>query len=108
MEIFANVMPVVGAVNIWGAVVDACAWLLQKIFELTMLVGIPNYVLAIFIFTCLVKILIQPMMGAQMKATRKMQQIKPQLEELNFVAEKAIAGLLGSNLFNDGQFGDWD
>ena len=34
--------------------------------------------------------------------------VAPQLEELNFVAEKAIAGLLGSNLFNDGQFGDWD
>ncbi|MBR7114262.1 MAG: membrane protein insertase YidC [Firmicutes bacterium] len=82
MEIMSNIMPVVGAVNIWGSVVNACAWALQKIFELTLLLGIPNYVLAIFIFTCLVKLLIQPMMGAQMKATRKMQQIKPQLEEL--------------------------
>lgn len=82
MEIMSTFVPVVGAVNIWSAVVDACAWMLQKIFELTKLAGFPNYVLAIFIFTCLIKVLIQPMMGAQMKATRKMQLIKPQLEEL--------------------------
>ena len=82
MEIMSNIMPVVGAVNVWAAVVDACAFILQKIFEVTLMLGIPNYVLAIFLFTCIVKALIQPMMGAQMKATRKMQQIKPQLEEL--------------------------
>lgn len=31
----------------------------------------------------------------------------PEMETLNFAAEEAIAGLLGSNLFNDAEFGGW-
>lgn len=31
----------------------------------------------------------------------------PQMETLTFAAEEAIAGLLGSNLFNDAEFGGW-
>ena len=33
--------------------------------------------------------------------------IAPELETLTFATEEAIAGLLGSNLFNDGEFGGW-
>ena len=32
----------------------------------------------------------------------------PEMETLNFAAEEAVAGLeLGSNLFNNGEFGGW-
>ena len=31
----------------------------------------------------------------------------PEVETLTFAAEEAIAGLSGSNLFNDGEFGSW-
>ena len=31
----------------------------------------------------------------------------PEMETLTFAAEEAIAALLGSNLFNDAEFGGW-
>ena len=31
----------------------------------------------------------------------------PEMETLTFAAEEQIAGLLGSNLFNDKEFGGW-
>lgn len=33
--------------------------------------------------------------------------IAPEMQTLTFAAEEAIAGLLGSNLFNDAEFGGW-
>ena len=33
--------------------------------------------------------------------------IAPDMQTLTFAAEEAIAGLLGSNLFNDAEFGGW-
>ncbi len=31
----------------------------------------------------------------------------PEMEALDFAVEEAIAGLLGSNMFNDAEFGGW-
>ena len=31
----------------------------------------------------------------------------PEMETLTFAAEEAIATILGSNLFNDAEFGGW-
>lgn len=31
----------------------------------------------------------------------------PEMESLTFAAEEAIAGLLGSNMYNDAEFGAW-
>ena len=39
--------------------------------------------------------------------TRMKKYMAPEMETLTFAAEEAIAGLLGSNLFNDGEFGGW-
>ena len=33
--------------------------------------------------------------------------VAPEMEALTFASEEAIAGLLGSNLFNDAEFGGW-
>lgn len=31
----------------------------------------------------------------------------PEMETLTFASERAIAGVLPSNIFNDGEFGGW-
>ena len=33
--------------------------------------------------------------------------IAPEMQTLAFAAEEAVAALLGSNLFNDAEFGGW-
>lgn len=56
--------------------------LLEWLYSLTQAIGFPNWVLAMFLFTVIVKILFQPFMNKQMRSTRKMQLLAPEMEDL--------------------------
>ena len=66
----------------WKALVNGIVALIEWIFTLTLKMGIPSYVLTIFILTLVIKALTQPLMNRQMRSTRKMQLLAPQVEEI--------------------------
>ncbi len=66
----------------WDGIKDAFAWFLEKIFELTLAMGVPSYALAILIFTIIVKLVLQPLMNKQLRSTHKMAKLQPQLQEI--------------------------
>ena len=63
-------------------------WCLERVFDFTALIHIPSYALAIFIFTIFIKLATQPLMNKQLRSSRQMAKIQPQLQEL----QKKYAG----------------
>lgn len=55
---------------------------IQFFYTLTAKAGIPNYGLAIILFTILVKIILFPLTRSQIKSMRAMQEIQPKLKEI--------------------------
>lgn len=55
---------------------------IQFFYGVTASLGIPSYGLAIIIFTVLIKLILFPLTYSQLQATRKIQQLQPQLAEL--------------------------
>ena len=55
----------------------------EKIFELTQAIGFPSYAAAIVIITIIIKIILFPLNQKQIKSTKNMQVIQPQVMELN-------------------------
>ncbi len=74
--------PVFAATGLWQGIKDFLGGCLEWLFSLTMSMGLPSYVLAMFIFTLIVKLLMQPLMNKQMRSTRKIQLLAPELEAL--------------------------
>ncbi|MDO4733417.1 MAG: YidC/Oxa1 family membrane protein insertase [Bacillota bacterium] len=66
----------------WQALIDGIVSLLEWIFMLTMDLGVPSYVLAILIMTIIIKLLTQPLTNKQMRSTRKIQLLAPQVQEI--------------------------
>jgi len=66
----------------WQALVNGIVALIEWIFTLTMDLGIPSYVLTILALTIVIKLLTQPLMNKQMRSTRKIQLLAPQVEEI--------------------------
>ena len=81
MNFFADIQ-ILGAVNIWQATINFFANSIEWLFKLTYNLGIPSYLLAILIFTIIIRILLQPLMSKQMRSTRKMQMLAPEIEEI--------------------------
>ncbi|NLF79613.1 MAG: YidC/Oxa1 family membrane protein insertase [Clostridia bacterium] len=79
---FLNNFAILAAVGFWQAIKDFFANAIEWLFNLTNTLGMPSYILAIFIFTVIIRLLIQPLMGKQMRSTRKMQLLAPEVEEL--------------------------
>ena len=55
----------------------------EKIFELTQAIGFPSYAAAIVIITIIIKLILFPLNQKQIKSTKNMQVIQPQVMELN-------------------------
>jgi YidC/Oxa1 family membrane protein insertase len=68
--------------NIWGWLRFGLEWLLNTLFDFTNLIHVPSYALAILLFTIIVKLILQPLMGKQLRSTRKMAKIQPKIKEL--------------------------
>lgn len=66
----------------WGAVLEFFADCIEWFFQLTKSIGIPSYILAIFFFTLIIKILTQPFQNKQMRSSRRMQMLAPEVEEI--------------------------
>lgn len=66
----------------WDGIKDVFALFLEKIFEFTLIIGVPSYPLAILIFTIIVKVLLQPLMNKQFRSTHQMARVQPQLQEI--------------------------
>ncbi len=57
-------------------------WILETLYKFTEAIGSPNWILTIFIFTIIVRLLMQPLLSKQMRSSRRMQMLAPQLEVL--------------------------
>lgn len=68
--------------SLWGWMKYGFTWCLERVFDLTMSLGVPSYALAIFIFTIIIKLLMQPLMNKQLRSTRQMGKIQPRIQEL--------------------------
>jgi len=66
----------------WQALIGLFADFIEWLVQLTIQIGYPSYLLAILIFTIIVKIVMQPLMNKQMRSTRRMQMIQPELQEI--------------------------
>ncbi len=85
MNIFHHIMcnsDIVAISMAWDGIKDVFALFLEKIFEFTLLMGVPSYPLAILIFTIIVKVLLQPLMNKQLRSTHQMARVQPQLLEI--------------------------
>lgn len=58
------------------------ATLLEWLYIGTAKVGVPSWILSILLFAVIVRGLMQPLMGKQMRSTRKMQMLKPEIDEI--------------------------
>ncbi|MBO8170002.1 MAG: membrane protein insertase YidC [Thermoanaerobacteraceae bacterium] len=66
----------------WAALVDFISQVIQFFYIVTQKIGIPNYGLAIILFTIVVKIVLYPLTYKQMVAMRKMQELQPKIKEI--------------------------
>lgn len=56
---------------------------MEKLFDLTSLIGFPSYALAIVLITIIIKIILFPLNQKQIKSTKNMQLVQPQIMEIN-------------------------
>ncbi|OIQ59121.1 membrane protein insertase YidC [Moorella thermoacetica] len=62
--------------------VDFLSQSIQFLYNITKAVGIPNYGLAIILFTIAVKVILYPLTYRQLRAMRRMQELQPKIQEL--------------------------
>lgn len=69
--------------GVWGAIKNGIEWFINKLIEFTgTFLAEPSVVLGIFFFTIIVKLALQPLMNKQMRSTRKMSKLQPQIQEI--------------------------
>lgn len=62
--------------------VDFLSQSIQFLYNITRTIGIPNYGLAIILFTILVKVILYPLTYKQLRSMRRMQELQPRVQEL--------------------------
>ena len=72
----------VAAFQPWQALINVIVSFIEWLFTLTQSIGLPSYVLVVLILTILIKLLTQPLMNKQMRSTRRMQLLAPEVEEI--------------------------
>lgn len=55
----------------------------EKLFELTQILGFPSYALAIVMITLIIKLILFPLNQKQIKSTKNMQLVQPKIQEIN-------------------------
>ncbi len=71
--------------DLWQTIVHWFSELIQFMYGVTVILGLPNYGLAIILITILIKIILFPLTQKQMKSMRGMQEIQP---DVKYVQEK--------------------
>lgn len=62
--------------------VDILSRFIQFLYTLTASIGVPNYGLAIILFTIIIKLVLLPLTAMQVRSMRVMQQIQPKIKEV--------------------------
>ena len=62
--------------------VDFLSQSIQFLYNITRTIGIPNYGLAIILFTVIVKVILYPLTYRQLRSMRRMQELQPKVQEL--------------------------
>lgn len=62
--------------------IDFISHSIQYLYNFTAAIGLPNYGLAIIIFTLIIKVLLYPLTFKQLQSMRKMQEINPKVKEI--------------------------
>lgn len=68
--------------ELFQALVNGMAWLLNWLYNLTATIGVPNYGLAIILLTVLIKMAMYPLSHKQMRSMLAMQQLQPKIKEI--------------------------
>ena len=68
--------------TIFHPIVSLMSTLLTYCYELTQLIGIPSYGVAIIILTILIKAILAPLTVKQVKSMKAMQDLQPRMKEL--------------------------
>lgn len=66
----------------WQTLVSGIQAVLSYFYNITVIIGIPSYGLAIIFLTLLLKIVLYPLSYKQMHSMKKMQDIQPQVKEI--------------------------
>jgi YidC/Oxa1 family membrane protein insertase len=67
---------------LWQSLINGVVILLEFLYSITVRIGIPSYALAILILTLLIRLILYPLNNKQLISTRKMQEIQPQIAEV--------------------------
>jgi YidC/Oxa1 family membrane protein insertase len=65
-----------------GFLQDALSQFIQFLYTLTASIGIPNYGIAIILFTIAIKLILLPLTSTQVRSMRAMQEIQPKVQEI--------------------------
>lgn len=68
--------------EIFNAIVDGMTWLLNLLYTVTAIIGLPNYGLAIILLTIVIKLCLYPLTQKQMKSMLAMQQLQPKIKAI--------------------------
>ncbi|MCL1873342.1 MAG: YidC/Oxa1 family membrane protein insertase [Clostridiales bacterium] len=71
------------SMGIWAGLKYLLTQLLELLFTFTKTIGLPNYALAILLFTIIIKTVLYPLSIKQMRSTREMQKVQPKITEIN-------------------------
>lgn len=66
----------------WQSLVNAVAVFIKVLYDLTVSIGIPSYALAILIMTIIIRLILYPLNNKQLVSTKKIQELQPQIVEL--------------------------
>lgn len=86
------------SLSLWSSLVGGIAAILAFFYNITVVIGIPSYALAIILLTLLVKIVLYPLTYKQMHSMKAMQDIQPKIKEIQLkykkVPEKANQAIM--------------
>ncbi len=66
----------------WQAIVQGIVQFIEMIFRATLNMGMPSYILTIFIITLIIRAATQPLTNKQMRSTRRMQMLAPEINAI--------------------------
>lgn len=66
----------------WQTLVTGIQTILAAFYDVTVSMGIPSYAISIIFFTIILKLLLYPLSYKQMHSMKKMQEIQPQIKEV--------------------------
>ena len=66
----------------WQYLINIIVSSLEFFYDITVTIGIPSYALAILLLTVVIKLLLYPLSYKQMYSMKKMQEIQPQVKEI--------------------------